>query len=140
MKRTLSLVLTLMLLCCVASASAESPLQWNSRTLYTCNIYLSASTSGSISITFRAVGTGLCSQIGVASYEVERMDASGNWYDASGAMTGDYGYNVVSHSFNRSFSGTPGGTYRVKATFLCSQNGVIDTINYTSQTITVPTP
>lgn len=88
-------------------------------------------------ITFSTVGVGLCSELGVASYHVEKLtqDSNGNdiWTDVTGLLTGSMGYNVNAHTFGINFQGIGGETYRVKCTFLCVKYGVgSETKSYTS--------
>lgn len=140
MKKSLSLFLALLLLCTglIPCASAESPVQWGSRAIFTNNIYLSTPGPTTLSITFTCVGTGLCSQLGVASFYVERQDDNGNWYIVAGPYAGETGTDVVSYSFGRYYYGTPGVTYRVTATFYSTLNGVTDTSFATSAAVTLP--
>lgn len=139
MKKMLSLLCAL-LLCTglIPCASAESPVQWDSRTLFTNNIYLSTPGTTTLSITFTCVGTSICDQIGVASFYVERQDSNGNWYTVAGPYTGQCGTDVASYSFGRYYYGTPGVTYRVNATFYSTVNGATDTAILTSAAVTLP--
>ena len=97
---------------------------------------MSAAGGGGINITFKAVGTGLCNQIGVASYTVQKKNDAGEWVDVSGLLSGQTGSNVASYTFGRYFQGVAGETYRVKVTFLCTINNSTETKSYTSGTVT----
>lgn len=79
-------------------------------------------------ITFSTVGVGVCSELGVSTYEVEKLvtDSDGNqyWTNVTGLLTGSMGYNVNAHTFGINFQGVAGETYRVRCTFLCIKYGV----------------
>ena len=135
MKNVLSLVLILTILCsCVFSYALAETRASNYFTSY--GTTMSAPGNGRIGITFRAVGTGICNQIGVASYHVERLDDDGNWENVSGALSGQTGTNVASYTFGRYFQGVAGETYRIQVTFLCTINNGTETKSYTSGRIT----
>ena len=135
MKKFLSIVLTLTLLCsCVFSYACAEQRSSNYFTSYGTSG--SAIGGGQIYITFKAVGTDICNQIGVANYTVERLDDYGNWNNVSGALSGQTGTNVASYTFGRYFQGVAGETYRVKVTFLCTINNSTETKSYTSGTVT----
>ena len=135
MKKALSLALVLTLLCpCIFSFALAETRASNYFTSY--GTTMSAPGNGLIAITFKAVGTGLCNQIGVASYHVERLDDDGNWENVSGALSGQTGTNVASYTFGRYFQGVAGETYRIQVTFLCTINNGTETKSYTSGRIT----
>lgn len=79
-------------------------------------------------VTFSTVGVGLCSELGVATYMVQKLmtDSDGNeyWADITGLLSGSMGYNVNAHTFGINFQGIGGETYRVKCTFSCVKYGV----------------
>ena len=85
-------------------------------------------------ITFSTVGVGLCSELGVSTYEVEKLvtDSDGNqyWTDVTGLLSGSIGYNVNAHTFGINFQGIGGETYRVKCTFFCSKTGMGSEFKY----------
>ena len=91
---------------------------------------------GGINITFKAVGTGICNQIGVANYQVFRIDDDGDWDPVSGLLSGQTGTNVASYTFGRYFQGVAGETYRIQVTFLCCIGTGVETKSYTSGRIT----
>ena len=135
MKKALSLMLIFTLLCpCLfASVLAETRA---SNYFSSYGTSMTAVGSGRIAITFRAVGTDICNQIGVATYTVQRREDNGNWTDVSGLLSGQTGSNVASYTFGRYFQGVAGETYRVKVTFLCVIGTGAETKSYTSGTVT----
>ena len=135
MKNVVSILLILTLLCsCIFSAALAETRASNYFSSY--GTTMSAPGNGGIAITFRAVGTDICNQIGVASYTVERLDDDGNWENVSGALSGQTGTNVASYTFGRYFQGVAGETYRIQVTFLCTINNGTETKSYTSGRIT----
>ena len=135
MKNVLSIMLILTLLCsCVFSYAIAETRASNYFTSYGTS--MSAPGNGLIGITFRAVGTDICNQIGVASYHVDRLDENGNWVNVSGLLSGQTGTNVASYTFGRYFQGVAGETYRIQVTFLCTINNGTETKSYTSGRIT----
>ena len=135
MKKALSLMLIFTLLCpCLfASVLAETRA---SNYFSSYGTSMTAVGSGRIAITFKAVGTDICNQIGVASYHVERLDDDGNWENVSGALSGQTGTNVASYTFGRYFQGVAGETYRIQVSFLCVINNTSEIKSYTSGRIT----
>ena len=135
MKNVLSIMLILTILCsCVFSYALAETRASNYFTSY--GTTMSAPGNGGIAITFRAVGTDICNQIGVANYHVERLDDYGNWNNVSGALSGQTGTNVASYTFGRYFQGVTGETYRIQVTFCCTINNGTETKSYTSGRIT----
>lgn len=138
MKNALSIILVLVLLCTslftTALAETAQPRSSNYFTSYGTSI--SAVGGGKIYITFRAVGTGLCNQLGVANYTVQRRNDNGYWEDVSGLLSGQTGTNVASYSFGRYFQGVAGETYRVRVTFCCIINNSSEYKAYTSGRVT----
>lgn len=139
MKNALSLLFVLTLLCsCVFThVLAEETATRSSNYFTSYGTSMSAPGGGGINITFKAVGTGLCNQIGVASYHVERQNDEGNWENISDALSGQTGSNVASYTFGRYFQGVAGETYRIQVTFLCVIGSGAETKSYTSGSITV---
>ena len=135
MKKFLSLMLvfTLMCPCLFAYALAETRA---SNYFSSYGTTMSAPGNGRIGITFRAVGTGICNQIGVANYFVQKLDDDGNWEYVSGALSGQTGTNVASYTFGRYFQGVAGETYRIQVTFCCTINNSSEYKSYTSGRIT----
>ena len=138
MKNALSIMLILTLLCsCVFSyALAEGAESRASDYFSSYGTSMSAPGGGGINITFKAVGTDICNQIGVANYTVQRRNDSGNWEDVSGLLSGQTGTNVASYTFGRYFQGVAGETYRIRVTFCCTINNSSEYKAYTSGTIT----
>ena len=134
MKNVLSLVLILTILCsCVFSYALAETRASNYFTSY--GTTMSAPGNGLIAITFKAVGTGLCNQIGVANYHVEKLTDEG-WVNVSGSLSGQTGANVASYTFGRYFQGVAGETYRIQVTFCCTINNSSAYKSYTSGRIT----
>jgi hypothetical protein len=96
---------------------------------------MSAPGSGRIGITFKAVGTGICNQIGVANYQVFKETDLG-WVAVSGELSGQTGTNVASYTFGRYFQGVAGETYRIQVTFYCAIGNGSEFKSYTSGRIT----
>ena len=135
MKKALSLMLIFTLLCpCLfASVLAETRA---SNYFSSYGTSMTAVGSGRIAITFKAVGTDICNQIGVANYQVFRQDDDGNWEAVSGLLSGQTGTNVASYTFGRYFQGVAGETYRIQVTFFCSIGTGSEHKSYTSGRIT----
>ena len=138
MKNVLSILLVLAILCsCLCSfACAEEPETRASNYFSSYGTSMSAPGGGGINITFRAVGTDICNQIGVATYTVQKKNDAGNWEDVSGLLSGQTGSNVASYTFGRYFQGVAGETYRVKVTFVCVIGTGMESKSYTSGTVT----
>ena len=135
MKNVLSILLVLSILCsCMFTYAFAETRASNYFSSY--GTTMSAAGGGGINITFKAVGTGLCNQIGVASYHVDRLDENGNWVNVSGLLSGQTGTNVASYTFGRYFQGVAGETYRIQVTFTCIINNSGETKSYTSGRIT----
>ena len=134
MKNVLSIMLILTILCsCVFSYALAETRASNYFTSY--GTTMSAPGNGRIGITFRAVGTDICNQIGVASYHVEKQTDEG-WVNVSGSLSGQTGTNVASYTFGRYFQGVTGETYRIQVTFCCTINNSSEYKSYTSGRIT----
>ena len=138
MTKAMSVVLILALLCsCVFTyAVAEETTTRASDYFTSYGTSLSAPGNGLIGITFRAVGTDICNQIGVANYQVFRIEDNGNWTAVSGLLSGQTGTNVASYTFGRYFQGVAGETYRIQVTFCCTMNNSSEYKSYTSGRIT----
>ena len=135
MKHALSIALILTLLCsCVFSFAVAETKASNYFSSYGTST--SAIGGGQIYITFRAVGTDICNQIGVANYHVEKLDENGRWYTVSGALSGQTGTNVASYTFGRYFQGVAGETYRIQVTFVCAIGTGMEHKSYTSGRVT----
>lgn len=135
MKHVLSIVLILTLLCsCVFSYAVADTRASNYFSSYGTSG--SAIGGGQIYITFRAVGTDICNQIGVANYCVQKLNDDGNWEYCSGQLSGQTGTNVASYTFGRYFQGVAGETYRIQVTFVCCIGTGMESKSYTSGRIT----
>lgn len=135
MKRALSILLILTILCsCIFSYAIAETRASNYFSSYGTS--MSAPGSGRIGITFKAVGTGICNQIGVANYQVFKLNDDGNWEAVSCQFSGQTGSNVASYTFGRYFQGVSGETYRIQVTFLCCIGTGVETKSYTSGRIT----
>ena len=135
MKNVLSIALILTLLCsCIFSSALAEERASNYFSSY--GTTMSAAGGGRIAITFRAVGTTICNQLGVANYYVQRLDDNGNWYNVSSTLSGQTGTNVASYAFGRYFQGVAGETYRIQVTFFCMIGTVTEFKSYTSGRIT----
>lgn len=138
MKRSLSilLILTLLCSCSLSFAMADTPIS-RASDYFTCyGTTMSAPGSGLIGITFKAVGTDICNQIGVANYTVEKLYDNGVWGNVSGSLSGQTGTNVASYTFGRFFQGVAGETYRIQVTFVCVIGSGMEHKSYTSGSIT----
>ena len=135
MRKTICFVLILSLLC---SCLIIPVLAENRASNYFASYgtSMSAAGGGGINITFKALGTGICNQIGVANYTVERLDDYGNWNNVSGSLSGQTGTNVASYTFGRYFQGVSGETYRIQVTFYCAIGNGCEHKSYTSGSIT----
>ena len=138
MTKAMSVVLILTLLCsCVFTyAVAEETTTRASDYFTSYGTSMSAPGGGGINITFKAVGTDICNQIGVATYHVQKLRDDGTWTDVSGLLSGQTGSNVASYTFGRYFQGVAGETYRVKVTFVCVIGTGMESKSYTSGTVT----
>lgn len=136
MKRAISFVLLVMLLCTGLSAAfAEAPGARSSNYFFSYGVSAADAGGGVMSITFHCVGMGVCSQLGVATYTVEKLNDDGEWVNVSGLLDGQTGSNVASYTFGRYFYGVQGETYRLNVTFVCVLNGGMETKSYTSNAV-----
>ena len=135
MKNVLSIALILTLLCsCIFSSALAEERASNYFSSY--GTTMSAAGGGRIAITFRAVGTTICNQLGVANYHVQKWHEDGYWIDVSGTLSGQTGTNVASYAFGRYFQGVAGETYRIQVTFVCMIGTGMEHKSYTSGRIT----
>ena len=135
MKHALSIMLVFTILCSgVFSCAIAETLASNYFSSYGTS--MTAVGNGRIAITFKAVGTGICNQIGVANYQVQKLNDDGDWVFVSNPLSGQTGTNVASYTFGRYFQGVSGETYRIQVTFLCCIGNGVETKSYTSGRIT----
>lgn len=139
MKKLISMVLAICLMCsgllCFAHAEVEIEPR-NSAYFTSYGSTLSRKGDGKIKIVFSTQATGVATTLGVATYDVQRLNSSGDWVDCSGMLSGKTASNVGSYTFSKYFYGIAGETYRVNATFICAMNGGVETKAYTSDPIT----
>lgn len=138
MRKALSLILILALFCSstFGYVLAEEKLTRSSNYFTSYGTSMSNAGNGGVAITFKAVGTTVCNQIGVAGYHVERLDDDGNWENVSGALSGQTGANVAVYTFGRYFQGVAGETYRIQVTFVSAIGTGMEHKSYTSGKIT----
>lgn len=138
MKRSVTLVLAILLfaLNIFPCALAENAAPRSSNFFTSYGTTLSNEGNGKLKIVFSTTGTAVCNQLGVASYEVERLNDNGYWEDISGQLSGSMGTNLTNYTFSRYFYGVSGETYRVQVTFLCTINNASEAQTYTSGRIT----
>ncbi len=139
MKKSIAMLLAAMMLFTnsVFAALAQELVPFGSNYFNSYGTTMSADGDGILGITFDVQGMGICSQLGVASYSVQRLNDRSNWEDVSGLLNGETGSNVASYTFSRAFYGVPGETYRVQVTFFCALNGGFEHKYYTSTGVTV---
>lgn len=97
---------------------------------------LSKEGDGKIKIIFSTHATGIATTLGVATYQVDRLNSDGEWVNCSGTLNGKTASNVGSYTFGKYFYGIAGETYRVNVTFYCAMNGGAEHKAYTSAMIT----
>ena len=138
MKKILSIVLLVALLCTSLFnfVLAEDAATRASNYFTSYGTAANAVGGGGINITFMAVGTGICNQIGVANYSVQKLHDDGHWEAVTGLLSGQTGTNVASYTFGRYFQGVAGETYRIQVSFLCVINNTSEIKSYTSGRIT----
>ena len=137
MKKLISILVVVTLLATIMFSHALAEQQTRDSAYFiSYGTSMSAPGGGGINITFKAVGTDICNQIGVASYHVQRLDDDGSWDDVSGLLSGQTGTNVASYTFGRYFQGVAGETYRIQVTFCCTINNSSEYKSYTSGRIT----
>lgn len=80
MKKMISLALVIVLMCTTLSVCfAETPGMRSSNYFHSYGTNMCDAGNGVLSITFSCVGMGVCSQLGVATYEVEKLNDDGDW-------------------------------------------------------------
>jgi hypothetical protein len=135
--KTISLVLALCLfvtLCFPATAEINAPTgTFSSDYFISYGVAIGDNGGHQLHIVFSTVGMGLCDEIGVATFSVEKLinvEGGGTaWTNISGSCPGQTGHNTASYSYSLNFQCASGGTYRVRATFVCVKtiNGEIGT-------------
>ena len=144
LNKMVSLILALCFvlgLSCPAQAAVNPPAETFSSNYFACyGAALSDAGGHKLSVTFSTTGMGICDELGVANYAVQKLvtldDGSTGWMDVTGTLSGSTGHNVGSYTFSILFQGVAGETYRVRAVFICVKtiNGVAssETKSYTS--------
>ena len=137
MKKLLSIVLIALLLCSVlpVAAFAESPTPWSSTNFVSCRVYYSTQPY-SFNMTFTAIGRDICSELGLSSYTIVRVDDGYTFGPYAGSISTDT--DVFSHS--RVFYGASGSTYTIRAVFYSMLNGKFETAIVTPDPFTLPPP
>lgn len=138
MKRFISLAMILFMLCpCVlCPAMAEDIVPYSSNFFAGYGTTLGNNGNGAIQITFSAYGTRISDKIGVATWEVEKLNDDGDWVSVTDLLPGSTGTNTSTYTFGRIFYGISGETYRVKVVFVCGYGNDFETQSYTSGRIT----
>ena len=129
MKRLAIIILALCMLigCCFPASAAVNPPDGTFSSNYFISYGAALSDAGGhrLSVTFTTSGMGMCDELGVANYCVQKLvtldDGSTMWADVTGWLSGSTAYNVPSYTFSILFQGVAGETYRVRATFFCQK-------------------
>jgi len=135
-KQFISLALAFCLLfalCVPASAAVNVPNgTFSSNYFSSYGVVLGDAGSHRLCITFSTDGIGICDELGVSTFQVEKKitgdDGTTYWANV-GSFSGQTGHNVSSYTYSVNFQGVGGETYRVRATFMCTKtiNGVVGT-------------
>ncbi len=145
MKRLAIMILALCMLicCCVPASAAVNPPDETFSSNYFISYGAALSDAGGhkLRVTFSTSGMGMCDELGVANYFVQKLvtldDGSTGWMDVTGTLPGSTAHNVPSYTFSILFQGVAGETYRVRATFICEKtfsdgSHGVETKSYTS--------
>lgn len=139
MKKFLCVILAAMLLVTYMAVPvlAESAIvPYNSNCFTSYGTTLSNKTGGVIKIIFSAEGTGICEEIGVVSFNIEKYDADDlAWEDVTELQDGKTGTDVSSYTYSIYFQGIVGERYRVNCIFVSRIDGVSEYKSYTSSSI-----
>lgn len=127
--KTTSLILALCLfvtLCFPATAEINAPNgTFSSDYFISYGVAVSDNGGHRLHIVFSAAGMGLCDEIGVATFSVDKYvelaDGSHAWSNISSGNPGQTGHNTSGYSYSLNFQCASAGTYRVRATFMCSK-------------------
>ena len=134
MKQLLSLALGICLLfgmCMSASAAVNIPDGTFSSDYFSSYGCVINDNGGHVlHITFTTTGMGICDEIGVAVFSVEKQivtDDGTYWVNITGSIPGQTRTNAMYCTYGVNFQGVAGERYRVRATFICIKtiNGVI---------------
>lgn len=128
MKQSLSLALVICLLfgmCVPASAAVIIPDGTFSSDYFSSYGCVINDNGGHVlHITFTTTGMGICDEIGVATFQVEKYITTeeGNyWVNITGLIPGQTRTNAMYCTYGVNFQGVAGERYRVRATFVCQK-------------------
>lgn len=128
MKRMLILALVLcMFMGCTPTLAAVNPPALTFASDYFISYGTTLSDRGGhvMHVTFSTAGMGLCDELGVATFCVEKLftldDGNTIWAAVTEWCPGQTGTNVPSYTYGINFQGIGGETYRVKCTFICQK-------------------
>lgn len=123
---SLTLVICLLVgLCCPASAAVVIPdgtFASNYFASYGC--FINDDGGHVLHITFTTTGVGICDEIGVATYLVQKQittEGGSYWVDVTGTLPGITRTNAGFCTYGVNFQGVAGERYRVRATFICEK-------------------
>lgn len=139
MKKLCALILAVAMLLSVSTVGLaavvdpDTPQQSNYFNSY--GIVGSTPGNNKIVYTFTCVGVGVCSQLGVANYWVQKRNSNGAWETVTALLPGKCGYNVSTYAFSKNFYGIKNEYYRVQCTFICIKDGSGETKSYTSPAV-----
>ena len=121
----LTLVICLLVgMCCPASAAVVIPDGTFSSDYFASYGCIINDNGGHVlHITFTTTGVGICDEIGVANYCVDKQvtleDGSKAWPPITGLLPGITRTNAGFCTYGVNFQGVAGERYRVRATFIC---------------------
>jgi len=128
MKQFLSLALAICLLvgmCVPASAAVIVPDGTFSSDYFSSYGCVIGDNGGHVlHITFTVHGMGICDEIGVAVFSVEKQivtDDGTYWVNITGSIPGQTRTNAMYCTYGMNFQGVAGERYRVRATFVCQK-------------------
>lgn len=121
---SLALVVCLLVgLCCPASAAVVIPDGTFSSDYFISYGCVIGDNGGHVlHITFTTTGVGMCDEIGVANYCVDKYmetDQGNFWTPITGLLPGVTHTNTMYCTYGVNFQGVAGERYRVRATFIC---------------------
>ena len=130
----LTLVICLLVgMCCPASAAVVIPDGTFSSDYFASYGCVIGDIGGHVlNITFTTTGVGICDEIGVANYCVDKYmetDQGNFWTPVTGLLPGITRTNAGFCTYGVNFQGIAGERYRVRATFTCTKtiDGVVGT-------------
>ena len=127
--KSIFLVLVLCLfftLCFPASAEINVPNgTFSSNYFISYGVVLGDNGGHQLHIVFTTVGMGLCDELGVAVFSVDKLvelaDGSNGWLTVLSDYPGHTMQNTSSYSYAANFQCIAGERYRVRATFYCAK-------------------